>query len=310
MCGRVTKTPGDEILSLVSSAERNILIVAPFIRSEALSRLAEKIPNHIKTNIVTRWRPADLVSGVSDLAVYDLAVSREFSLFVRYDLHAKYYAADDKCLMGSPNLTLTALGWSKPSNLELLTPVDRKTDRMIEFEEVLFSGTISVNESHRNRLERLLKEVSRPSINIPDIPDISNTGVLSSDWIPRSRNPEELFLVYSGNFDVSRVALQIMREELATIGVVPGLNEDGFRALVGSTIIQAPLICKVVEYIDANGQVSEKDLIEILRELGSNEGDPKPRDLLQVLERWFSYFLSDQYETATDSIKLIRAREV
>ena len=94
-CDRVVKTPGDDIASLLCGAQKSALIVAPFMRSEALSRLLDSIPVGTETKIVTRWRPADLLAGASDFGVYDIAESKKVPLYLRHDLHAKFFAADD-----------------------------------------------------------------------------------------------------------------------------------------------------------------------------------------------------------------------
>ena len=114
--------PGDDLTSLLSSAERSALIVAPFIRTAALSRLLDSIPDVVETSVATRWRPADILAGASDLGVFDLTEDRSVPLLLRHDLHAKLFAADDRCLVGLANVTAAALGWRTPSNLELLTP--------------------------------------------------------------------------------------------------------------------------------------------------------------------------------------------
>ena len=69
-----------------------MLIVAPFIRSQALARLLDSIPDGAETIIVTRWRIGDLLAGASDLGVYDLAEAKRIPLFLRPDLHAKLFA--------------------------------------------------------------------------------------------------------------------------------------------------------------------------------------------------------------------------
>ena len=100
----------DNVISLFETARRNVLVVAPFMRSESLKRLLDSIPMGIETATVTRWRIEDLIAGASDLGVYELAERRNIPLHLRSDLHAKLFAADDKCLVGSANVTNAALG--------------------------------------------------------------------------------------------------------------------------------------------------------------------------------------------------------
>lgn len=301
---------GDEVTAVVKKAERSVLIVAPFIRSEALSRLIKTVPTEIETTVVTRWRLSDLLSGASDLDVYDLAQMFGFSLYVRHDLHAKYFAVDDRCLVGSANVTLTALGWKDPANLELLTAVSRTSDRMREFEDLLMAGSVVVSAAQHKRLKDLLEKLKEsPTLNSDD-KMIKELGSLPPDWIPKSRNPEELYSAYAGNPDVMHTAIETMNEEIGILSVIPGLDEDGFREFVATSIIQTPLISRVMNRIESAGQVTEIELQKLLVEVGVDVSLHNPHDVLQILERWFSYFFQDRYETASDSVKLIKARIV
>ncbi len=304
------KTLGDDITSLLRSAQNSVLIVAPFMRSEALSRLLDSIPVGTETMAVTRWRLADLLAGASDLGVYDLAESKKIPLYLRQDLHAKFFAADDMCLIGSANVTLTALGWRTPANLELLTPAVRTADYIVEFEETLLSGSVRATVEQRDRLEELLGRLQRLPAIMLETEDGRTKGLLPPSWIPRVRNPEELYSVYCGDSDVSRTTLQTIREDLAQIGTIPGMDEDEFRAWVAATINQTLLVSRVLQCIEEKGEVTEAALNDLLVEVGDDIGEYRPRDVLEVLERWLTYFLPTQYETARDSIKLIRAKKV
>ena len=133
---------GDEIVSLIVGGGSSVLIVAPFMRSGALRRLLDCIPVGVETVVVTRWRIEDLLAGASDLGVYELAEVKGVPVFLRPDLHAKFFAVDDRCLVVSANVTDTALGWRKNTNLELLIPADRADEPVVEFEKQLFDGTV------------------------------------------------------------------------------------------------------------------------------------------------------------------------
>ena len=303
-------TLGDDITSLLGSAQNSALIVAPFMRSEALSRLLDSIPVGTETTVVTRWRPVDLLAGASDLGVYDLAASKKIPLYLRQDLHAKFFAADDMCLIGSANVTLTALGWRTPANLELLAPVARTADHIVEFEETLLSGSVRATAEQRDLLKELLGRLQRLPAIMPETDDGGTKGLLPPSWIPRVRNPEELYSVYRGDSDVSHITLQEMREDLAQIRAIPGMDEDEFRAWVAATINQTPLVSRVIQCIEEKGEVTEAAVKNLLGEIGADINKYGPRDVLEVLERWLTYFLPEQYETARDSIKLIKAKKV
>lgn len=304
-------TLGDDLTSFFRAAQHSALIVAPFIRSEALGRILGSIPVGAQITIVTRWRPVDLVMGASDLGVYELAESRGAALYLRHDLHAKIFAADDRCLVGSPNVTLTALGWRTPANLELLTPVARTADHIAAFESGLFSSVIRASEEQRDRLRELLEKLEGlPILRAPNTDHTSMRSLLPLDWFPRVRNPEELYSVYCGDHDVSRLALHGMQEELAQIEIIPGMDEEGFRAWVAATIRHVPIVDGVIARIEAEGQVTEGAVGDLLAGIGIDADEYRPRDVLEVLQRWLTYFLPGKYETVQESVRLIRSRDL
>jgi hypothetical protein len=103
---------GTELSNLCAEANKEVLLVAPFIKVSVLEKLMNKIISpDVSLRCVTRWFPEEIVAGVSDLEVWSLIHQRSnSSLWLRPDLHAKYYRADQQCLVGSANLTGKALG--------------------------------------------------------------------------------------------------------------------------------------------------------------------------------------------------------
>ena len=89
---------GECVLELFRGAKSEVTIVAPFIRSAALERLVDVVGRDVKLTIVTRWLPADIVAGVSDLKILDVAREHNARLFLRNDLHAKLFISDQSCL--------------------------------------------------------------------------------------------------------------------------------------------------------------------------------------------------------------------
>lgn len=302
--------PGDDVLELLSGARRDVLVVAPFIRARALERLLDSVSPDATITVVTRWRPADLLAGASDLDVFDLVQSRSARLLLRHDLHAKLFAADNKCLVGSANVTDTALGWRMPANLELLIPIARTAPSIVRFEEELLAGAVPATAQDMQWLRDLVNRLaSQASIVIAEVADDQTTpGLFAPDWVPRTMNPEELYLVYAGDGSrVSRRALQAMRDEIAQLGVVPGMSEGDFRAWVATSITQTPLVRGVTERIEEQGAMTEPALEQLLASLGVADTDYPAHQGLVAIQRWLDYFLPARYQTTQDSIKIIKA---
>src|SRR5579863_8377363 len=184
-----------ELEALCSSAHNELLLTAPFIKCSALARLISVTRPSVYVQVVTRWLPQDIKSGVSDIEIWDIVKGRpKTRLQLRQDLHAKYYRADDRCLVGSANLTLTAFGLSSAPNLELLIKAAQNSAGLSGFEEQLLAGAVDVDEDLVN-LTRIA--VSR----LPGLSETENAEPLGpaepiplATWVPALRQPEDLFL--------------------------------------------------------------------------------------------------------------------
>lgn len=308
------KRPGEAVTTLLATAKETCLIVAPFVRSQALQEVLEAIPVGVKVAIVTRWRPADLLAGASDLEVFDIARARGIPLYLRYDLHAKMFVADRTCLVGSANVTQTALGWRDPANLELLATVSRDAAEIAAFEEELFRLAVRATPEQRDSMQRLVADLADAVQPLPDAEVATEdlAAVLTSaDWIPRSKNPEDLYAVYRGKTDaVGRAGLRSMEAELLQMGLPPALPEPHFNSWVCAVIGQNPLVAEVLRLIDENGAIDESEVGATLETLGPAYKSEAPAEVLEVLRRWFNHFMADHFETKQDSIRLVRTRSI
>ena len=133
---------GERIRDLVAAAEREVILCAPFVKAKVLRIILEAVPPAVPVRIVTRWRPAEIASGLSDLEVYDIAKERlHTELRLLDSLHAKLYVADNDCLVGSANLTAAALGWRPDPNVEILLHVSRSNSDVAHLLDRLLSAS-------------------------------------------------------------------------------------------------------------------------------------------------------------------------
>ena len=88
------------------------------------------------------------------------------------------------------------------------------------------------------------------------------------------------------------------------------MNEILFRDWIAASISQTPLIQTVLHNIEHNGEVTESDIAAFLRKFDIDASVFQPREVLENLERWLTCFFPTQFETARESIKLIRAQSI
>ena len=117
--------------------------------------------------------------------------------------------------------------------------------------------------------------------------------------------------VYFGDFDaVGRMGLEAMRQDLAMLGLAPGMSREEFNTHVAVPIAQAPIVREVLMLVDKTGDVTEPEFIGLLNRVGVDRQAASVADLLIVLQRWLSYSMTEGYETTQASIKLIRAKRL
>ncbi|MBW4482088.1 MAG: phospholipase D family protein [Tildeniella torsiva UHER 1998/13D] len=296
--------PGDQLEELCTQARSEIIFVAPFIKTSALERLLSIIPNAINLSCVTRWRPEEIIAGVSDLDVWHLITRCEnASLWLRPDLHAKYYRSDHNCLVGSANITSTALGWLRQANLELLVPLSAQEPQLKKFESELFLGSVQVSQTIFEQMQQTVELLQK------QLPEIQNfrvateleleveafSIVTAETWLPALRNPEDLYLAYHGRFEeLSRASCQAVLQDLSVLTLPVGLSKSAFQVYVGSLILQMPIVNRVDKFLEIPQRFGAvKDLLTSL--LCNQNLEFDAAHAWQTLMRWLRYFLPSRY---------------
>jgi hypothetical protein len=286
---------GDYLEQLCKSTTQILWLVAPFIKETTLKRLLEQVAPAVKVNCVTRWRPDEIVAGVSDLDIWLLIRERPNStLWLRSDLHAKYYRGDQQVLIGSANLTNTALGWSPRPNLELLI----YTDLLTEFERELLVGSVMVDNSIYEQIKQMVEALPPRTISKLDTTQF-NSKSLEDDvlpsmpieaWLPMLRRPESLYTAYIGEWDKLGTGSRI-----AAISDLQALNRKQFEAYVGVQLLQKPIVGQVDQFVETPKRFgSIRDFLKTLP-CATHEGFDADM-AWQTLMRWLRYFVSNRYQ--------------
>lgn len=289
---------GTQIKKLCTSAEREILIVAPFIKAPVFKEVLTSIKPGVTIKCVTRWLIEEIVTGVSDLEVWTIIQSYPHAeLWLRNNLHAKYYRSDNQCLIGSANLTGKALGWSNQPNLELLVQLPANHSYLPEFENELVKKCIQVD----NQLyEQYLKLINQPdiqnlAINEPLLMANSSAILTNENWIPTLRNPEELYLAYSGQEDkLTAIACETAFNDLKGLNIIRNLNQINFNIYIGIVLLQKPIIQQIDNFVTTPQRFGAvRDFLGSLP--CANLPNFNSERAWQTLMRWLLYFLPSRY---------------
>jgi hypothetical protein len=309
---------GDRLAEAAGGAG-DIVLIAPFVKRGALAHLLEAVDPEAAVSCVTRWRPEEILAGVSDLDVWPLLRDRGGTLSLVSHLHAKYYRFGYVTFVGSANLTAAALDWRAQANLELLVEA-RSEARLLEFEAAVRAQAVQVDETlyeHMRALVEALRPLEAPVIGASAV-DAGDEGEREAGrlfeerreaalWLPESRTPQVLFDYYRGKLDrLSQGEREAAAVDLAAFPLPLGLEEGAFRAYIGWYLAQTSVVRRVDTLL-----VEPQRFGAVRASLRRMEDYPRDRDSSrdwQTLMRWLLYFLPDQYEAWEANYSEIFAR--
>lgn len=177
---------------LCAEASREVVLCAPFAKARVVERLLSRLESaSVVPLLITRWRPEEVAAGVSDLGVLDVLARAGGRVVLHNHLHAKYFRSEARALLGSANLTSTALGWYWPANLELLTGVP--ISDVIHLEKRLLQEGVVADQALAAEVDRLASQLEIPRMSEPETIVAPPAG----GWVPSLRYPQDLYEAYS-----------------------------------------------------------------------------------------------------------------
>lgn len=306
---------GDYLEQLCRSTTQTLWLVAPFIKEATLKRLLELVAPEVKITCVTRWRPDEIVAGVSDLDVWLLIRECPNSnLWLRSDLHAKYYRGDQQVLIGSANLTNTALGWSPRPNLELLI----YAELLPEFERELLVGSVMVDNSIYEQIKQMVEALPPQTISKLDTTQFISES-LEDDalptmpieaWLPMLRRPESLYTAYIGEWNKLGTGSRMAAiSDLQALDIPSDLNREQFETYVGVQLLQKPIVRQVDQFVETPQRFGA--VRSFLKTLPCASQQDFDADIAwQTLMRWLLHFMSTRYLVNTPNYSEVIYRRI
>lgn len=298
---------GDHLLTVLCDAQRTVRIAAPFIKAHALERALKAIPDDVDVTCIARMRPEDVASGVCDLEVFDLIMQRKGATFLIHPhLHAKFFAADTSCLVGSPNLSQTALGWRTPSNVELLVELSTSEHGLDEWWNELLEQSIEATTNMRDAIgdeAARLRSLETPIPRSETDQEIVRDEVI---WVPECPRWTGLWEVYSGDEEqLPTNALASARSDLAALGLPPGLDQIGFEKAIQTSFRKT----QIFQQLDELSQQGLSDLAGykvLIEDFGVSPGDVERR--WQLPKNWLSSLYPNEFRVEASQEVLLKGK--
>jgi len=284
-----------------SSNDKKIYIFTPYIKTNVLGKLIDKITG--KIIIITAWEPNDLLSGSSELELYPFCKENKITLYINNKIHLKVYSVDlESAIITSGNISHRGL--MPDGNYECGVFVDKlsSTDRLY-FEKIRSDARLvddKFYESLVNWYNKQIKEIPK-EIKLEDIVAVSTKNDFLISALPMTRDVDELVKGYekinSGlePSDDSETSACIFHD-LANYNIGPGLTKKEFEKKLRIQFFSHPFIQKMDKFIDPEAYFGR--IKEWIQNNCVDVPIPSRRELtgnVQVLYEWFENLGDGKY---------------
>lgn len=278
---------GAAILDLAAASRREFVMCSPFAKTAVVTRILSAVPDGVHISLYTRWRPDEVAAGVSDTDVLPAVQARGGRVYLHDRLHAKYYRNHECVLLGSANLTATALGWAASPNLELLADVNRDVVELLE--QRLTSESVPATTEIACEVEKIAALLPRraPASLGAELPE------QPPEWVPRLRIPADLFRAYTdGAETLTSASAAAALGDLEVLDLPPGLGLQQFEALVAHRLLSHAFFKQLDAFLTRPRRFGEvRDMIS--RTLSCDRD--KAEVTWQTAMRWMLEFLPQRY---------------
>jgi hypothetical protein len=234
-----------------------ILILVPFAKLAALQQLHWVQGNKVKLKIVCRWRPEDLVSGVSDVEVFPYLKESGCQLYLNSDIHLKLYVFGSNIAFNtSGNLTLRGLGYTDRANIEVGNMVDLTNDDWAKIYQII-DGSRQVDDDLYTRFKAFVDQQPKigPPSSFPNFLPAPKIYTISS--LPATDNPVKLAAFYLDTSPGKLTPEDVRRamHDLVTFSIPPKLAQAEFNQRLGSAFLKTPFVQDFIELLKSEGSL-------------------------------------------------------
>lgn len=151
-----------QIVEEVGKSKESIKIITAFCKNEGMQFIEDNVPEEVwNKRLMVRFRMEDIISGATDISIYESCKKFGWKMYVRFDLHAKTYIFDNKrCITGSANLTGKGVVREEGGNYEIAS-ISEMEKEDIEKIDTLFDNALIMNDEIYVMMCNEIRKVTR-----------------------------------------------------------------------------------------------------------------------------------------------------
>ena len=283
------------------SGDKTIFLFVPYIKTAVLEKLLDGIKN--QTVIVTTWEPKDILSGSSEISLYQFCREHKIALYVSRNLHLKVYSVGlENAILATGNISHRGL--LPGGNFEAGTIIEQMTSEDRIFFEKIRQDARLVDDIMYDELKRWYEE------NKTDLPEQMFLDDIISEprkdnflisALPMTRSIDELIKGYakitlgmepSDDYETSACIFH----DLANYGIKIGLTEKEFLHELTTKFFTHPFIQRIDKFIAPEAYFGR--IKEWVQDNCTDVPIPSRRELtgnVQALFEWFEVLGRGRY---------------
>ena len=292
-----------KIETYISNVDENkqIFLYVPYIKTKILEKLVEEVQNEI--TIITTWKINDLISGSSELELYQFCKKNNVTLYIHNKIHLKVYSVNlESAIVTSGNISQNGL--MQGGNYEAGVLVDKLeiSDRLY-LEKIKKEATFvddKIYQIYSDEYDKCQKQAP-DKIDFEDPKIIAQKDYFLKSALPMTRNLDDLIQGYINinlNLEPSNNSetTACVYHDLANYSIKIGLSEEEFLEKLRIQFFAHPFIVKIDEFINPEAYFGRiKEWIH-----GNCTDVPLPRrweltENVQTLYDWFKKLGNGKY---------------
>lgn len=287
-----TEETKEKIIEEVNHARDSLQIISAFCKLDTVKNLIDKNIHYgiNSKKLLVRFRLEDILSGASDIELYEYCKQNGWDFYIRFDLHAKTYIFDKKrCIIGSSNLTGRGLEFGITGNYELSDFVEIDTSDVDKI-DILFDNSLMVDDELYVKLK---EEFEKAKSNIAP-----NTNLKNFAWSKELYNKfiPNLKVLFSFNFPSTKCPILTDPESISFLDCQFPASE----VTIKECFLRSNCYLWLKKVLKGNGNcLYFGSITKLLHD--ALISDPKPyrkdvKEYLSNLLSWIEYFDIDEIQ--------------
>jgi hypothetical protein len=289
----------DYVAQKIREKKRLELVIAPYIKREALKQLLDECEDVSNLKVIVRWNPQDIIVGVSDIEIYEDLKAKSIPLYRHSSIHLKMLVFNQNwAFHTSGNITQSGLGLRANPNIEVGAQIQLEPKDWIEIYKLLEHANLIDDALYEKACEYKEANKSKPDPLPPLDLEPDEDKAFSRFSLPAIRSPEKLYEIYQnpGSFKDDDELFSAFVHDISLYNVAAGLGKEQFFEQLGMGFKAHPFTESVAGFVKGKESARFGEMNAWITSQCSDNPTPYRWEIKQTSNKlydWLDYFFEE-----------------